>query len=242
MSNTLLWYNKGWASLIMVLPHHRHTQCALHKTLLKSPCSSLCSENSDPLFTIPASNYNTTFSLPPSPWPVQAGSWATGIISKTILHIRHGYIEAILCLSGKHQKLYLIQTHAQRHILRWQNWVKVGSYQGFMWPIKKQILYENMKGWQIILVSTRVKLDDNKWPCVSNRRRSCTRQESSKYDTVSTANMINSLIKLFYWKHSSEQRSVSLLEPEHTTTEEYTGFFMNIFVNKVYLCVVKHVT
>lgn len=42
--------------------------------------------------------------------------------------------------------------------------------------------------------------------------------------TVSTAKMINSLIKLFYWKHRSKQRLVTLVRHEHSTTEDYTGF------------------
>lgn len=85
-----------------------NTMCSLNM-LLKSPCSSLCSENSDPLFTIPASNYDTILTTPE---PLACTSRVTGyVISKTIPHIRHGYIEAILCLSGEHQKLYLIQTH-----------------------------------------------------------------------------------------------------------------------------------
>lgn len=196
-----------------------HTQCALNNALLKSPCSSLCSGNSDPLFTIPASNYDTTFSLPPSPWPVQAGSWAMGVISKTIPHIRHGYIEAILWLSGERQKLYLIQTHTHTDIFSGDRiGVKGGIYQGLVWPIKKQILNENMQGWHFIVAPTRTELGDNKWPCASSRLRSCTRQESSKYDSVSTAKMINSLIKLFYWKHRSEQRRVWLVETEQRLT------------------------
>lgn len=38
-----------------------------------------------------------------------------GVISKATPNIRHGYIEAILCLSGEHQKLYLIQILQNTH-------------------------------------------------------------------------------------------------------------------------------
>lgn len=178
----MLWFNKGQASLIRVLPQRRNTQCALHNTLLKSPYCSLCSRNSDPLFTIPGSNYDTTLSLLRSPSPVQAGSWATGAISKTIPRIRHDSIVAILCLSGERQSLYLIETH-QKHIswyiLEWQNWDEGGGYQGLVWSIKKEILHESMQGWQFTLVSTRTEHGDNKWLCVSSRLRSCTRQKPS---------------------------------------------------------------
>lgn len=146
MSYTMVWFNKEWASLIRVLQlrKHTHAQCALHNTPLKSPYSSLCSGNSDPLFTIPASNYNSTLSPSPSPWLVQAGSWAISVIYKTIPCMRHGYIEAILCLSGEPQKLHLIRTNTHTHIyiLAWQNCDKGGPTK--VWPIKKQILHGNM--------------------------------------------------------------------------------------------------
>lgn len=63
----------------------------------------------------------------PSPWPGQVGSQAIGVIYKTIPLIRHGYTEATLCLPGEHQELYLIQTHLQIYMLRWQ---KQGDYSG----------------------------------------------------------------------------------------------------------------
>lgn len=181
--------------------HNTGIQCALDNTLLKSPYSSLCSGNSDPLFTIAASNYDTAFSLPPSPWPVQAGSWVVGVISKTIPPIRDGYIEAILCLSGERQTLYLVQN---KH-----TYIFSGDRLGIKGAvltydlIKNQIMYKNTWGWKFMLVFRRTEFGDNRWLRVSSRLRSCTRQESSKDDSVSKGKMINSLIKPFYWKHGS---------------------------------------
>lgn len=62
----------------------------------------------------------------------------------------------------------------------------------------------------------------------SSTLRSCTRQESSKYDSISTAKMINSLIKLFFYgKQRSEHRWATLAESEYISTEDYTGLFIH---------------
>lgn len=112
MSYTMLRFNKGQASLIRVLPQHRHTDNVLHNTLLKGPYSSLCSVNSDPLVTIPASNYDTTFSLPPKPLACthkQGHELLEQFIRQNLRS--DSYTEAMLCLSGQYQKRNLTQTH-----------------------------------------------------------------------------------------------------------------------------------
>lgn len=117
MGHTVVWFIKGYVSLITVLQQHTHKQCALHNTPLKSPHSLLCSANSDPLFAIPASNNNITFSPFPSPWPVRQGSQAPTAGPKIIVCNKDG------CVS-----VYQVKTRNDisfktlTNIDRWKNW------------------------------------------------------------------------------------------------------------------------
>lgn len=101
---------------------------------LKSPYSSLCSENSDPLFTIPASNYNTSFSLFPSPQPVQAGSWAMSVIFKdntlhqTWQHRGHFVFIRQMPEAASHSK----HTHIYSYCMTQKQQMSI--CQGLMWP------------------------------------------------------------------------------------------------------------
>lgn len=68
--------------------------------------------------------------------------------------------------------------------------------------------------------------------------RSQTREDSSKHRAIANAKMINSMIKLFYWKLRSERTVESLEGIEDTQTPRMFFFFFYLSVKNLQLCVV----
>lgn len=82
---------------------------------------------SQPAITTPHSHYSRA----PGLYKPGPGQWVSFL--KTIPCIRHDYTEAILCLSGKCQKLHLIQnTHIYSYCMTQKQQMSI--CQGLMWP------------------------------------------------------------------------------------------------------------
>lgn len=117
-----------------------------------------------PLFTIPASNYDITFSPFPSPWPAEQGSQAPAAVPKIMLCNKAGCVDVFIgwktvAVSYSNTSTYT-QVRKLWSIYRGQRETRL---------LEKSDLFEPK--WELV----------DKWLNVNGWLGSCTRHASSEY-------------------------------------------------------------
>lgn len=151
MSHTVVWFNKGRVRVSYQCAATAHTQTMCSpQHVLKSPHSLLCSANSDPLFAIPASNYDITFSPFPSPQPVRQWLQAPTAVPKIILRNKGGCVKVFIRWkpeTASHSKYF--QTYMGEKIDLWNT----AKNKNFLWTKAESSLFfcqrelDKKNGW-----------------------------------------------------------------------------------------------